>query len=72
VTLTFNLETSALIAICVGNFPTNFSVSGSFILDLYMSYASSDLATLTYDLGGNMSVHMIRYCDTQYSAEQFW
>ena len=53
VTLTFDLETVALV---VGNLPTNFGVSTAFrsrVMDRHASDWSRDLVTLGFDLGGH-------------------
>jgi len=59
VTFNFDLLTSNVvrdIARGVGNFPTNFGVSGTFrsrTIGLHLSDGPRDLATLTFDLGGH-------------------
>ena len=70
-TLTFHLLTLKLvrfIARGVGNLPINFGVSGTLLarhMGQQLPDGSYDLATLTFDLGGNGAC---RWCGSSYSV----
>jgi len=67
VTLTFDVLTSNLVRVItggVGNFPTNFGISGTFRSRLIYKPTLCDLATLTFDLGG-MEVLVILHLYTK-------